>query len=146
MRETGFCLSAHYGAMPVNGWMVSRLWSCGCSPYCSTSYNVGMAKGMCRCGAQARRGQRDCAVCHAAWMREYRASHAPTAEERMKSNCRSYLHVYIKRGLVKRGACVLCGSEERIEGHHKDHGKPLDVVWLCRDHHVMVTMGLIMLP
>ena len=31
--------------------------------------------------------------------------------------------------------CVECGSMTNIERHHPDYSKPLEVIWLCRDHH-----------
>lgn len=27
--------------------------------------------------------------------------------------------------------CTICGANENVHGHHRDYGKPLDVVWLC---------------
>jgi hypothetical protein len=79
-------------------------------------------------------------------MRIHRADNPPTPEERKKSNCRSYLHVYVKRGRIVKAGCAICGSTDKVEGHHNDYSKPLDVVWLCRGHHVMVTQGLIECP
>ena len=37
--------------------------------------------------------------------------------------------------LVRPTACTQCGSSERIEGHHENYSKPLDVMWLCRVCH-----------
>jgi hypothetical protein len=39
--------------------------------------------------------------------------------------------------------CEICGSTEKIEGHHDDYRKPLDVVWMCKKHH-MEMHGLVM--
>ncbi len=38
----------------------------------------------------------------------------------------------IRSGKLKRpDRCSRCGGTERIQAHHPDHAKPLDVVWLC---------------
>jgi len=44
------------------------------------------------------------------------------------------LRAAIDRGDIKRGSCEVCGSL-RVDGHHPDHDKPLEVIWLCRKHH-----------
>ena len=41
----------------------------------------------------------------------------------------------IKRGLLARQACEVCGTEAG-EAHHDDYAEPLEVCWLCRKHHV----------
>lgn len=40
----------------------------------------------------------------------------------------------LKRGLIQRKPCEVCG-EERVDGHHPDYDRPMVVVWLCRRHH-----------
>ncbi|MEH7869692.1 hypothetical protein V7795_21430 [Rhizobium laguerreae] len=40
----------------------------------------------------------------------------------------------IRRGLISRGCCEVCGAED-TDGHHDDYDRPLDVAWLCRLHH-----------
>lgn len=40
----------------------------------------------------------------------------------------------IRRGEVRRGRCVVCGSF-RVDGHHPSYDAPLSVIWLCRRHH-----------
>lgn len=41
----------------------------------------------------------------------------------------------IKTGKLERKPCEQCGSEKRIHAHHDDYSKPLDVAWLCSEHH-----------
>lgn len=31
--------------------------------------------------------------------------------------------------------CEICGSTERIQAHHFDYSKPLEIIWLCEKHH-----------
>lgn len=101
-----------------------------------------------RCGKEPRRtpSQRWCLGCHAEWQRMNRKRHGELSEEqRLKSNARSYLHTYIARGKVEKGEhCAACGESPnallgRIEAHHADYSKPLEVIWLHRrchlDHH-----------
>lgn len=45
------------------------------------------------------------------------------------------LHTAVRYGKVKRGECAVCGCA-KVEGHHEDYSKPLEVVWLCKKHHV----------
>jgi hypothetical protein len=51
--------------------------------------------------------------------------------------CHSALHAAIRRGLVERKPCRICG-EPKTDGHHRDYQKPADVDWLCRKHHKLV--------
>lgn len=40
----------------------------------------------------------------------------------------------IRRGLIERLPCAVCGAE-KSEAHHPDYLDPLKVTWLCRAHH-----------
>ncbi|MBS0654123.1 MAG: hypothetical protein JSR39_11435 [Verrucomicrobia bacterium] len=43
----------------------------------------------------------------------------------------------IKKGkMIKGDKCELCGSVCKIEGHHADYSKPLEVQWICKKCHV----------
>lgn len=54
-----------------------------------------------------------------------------------KNRARGALRRAIKRGDVVRGEKCFEGGDcrGRIEAHHEDYSKPLDVVWLCNRHH-----------
>ena len=41
----------------------------------------------------------------------------------------------IRDGRLMKGTCEVCGTRDRVEGHHDDYSKPLDVRWLCFRHH-----------
>jgi hypothetical protein len=45
-----------------------------------------------------------------------------------------------KRGDLVPEPCILCGRTD-VDGHHEDYSKPLDVIWLCRRHHVWMHMA-----
>lgn len=40
----------------------------------------------------------------------------------------------VRAGRVEKLPCLICG--ENAEAHHPDYDRPLDVVWLCRPHHM----------
>jgi hypothetical protein len=40
----------------------------------------------------------------------------------------------LKSGILTKLPCFICG-EENTQGHHPDYSSPLDVVWLCVEHH-----------
>jgi len=46
----------------------------------------------------------------------------------------------IRRGELVRKPCEVCG-EIKVDGHHEDYSKPLDVRWLCRVHHIEAHNG-----
>lgn len=63
-----------------------------------------------------------------------------------RKNYRKYPEKQKARGLLKMGIlsgkvrkpkhCSICGTTtKRIEGHHKDYSKPLEVEWLCTACH-----------
>jgi ribosomal protein S27AE len=40
----------------------------------------------------------------------------------------------IRSGKLVKGLCEVCGSSN-VHAHHDDYSKPLDVRWLCPEHH-----------
>lgn len=41
----------------------------------------------------------------------------------------------LRSGKLQRQPCEVCG-DPRVDGHHPDYAKPLEVRWLCRTHHM----------
>lgn len=62
-----------------------------------------------------------------------------------KVAAREAMHRALKSGILKRLPCAVCGithgtiredgTKVRVEGHHADYSKPLDVTFYCGDHH-----------
>jgi RNase P protein component len=56
------------------------------------------------------------------------------ANNLMKVKAQRKVQDAVKRGLMKRRCCEVCGNE-KTHGHHDDYTRPLDVRWLCAAHH-----------
>lgn len=53
-----------------------------------------------------------------------------------KKAARIVLNHAVRGGWLTRGECADIGEHRgKIEGHHPDYSKPLEVVWLCVRHH-----------
>lgn len=55
-------------------------------------------------------------------------------EARRRKNVRRYTRRKVAQGKIQVLPCLICG--EKAEAHHPDYSQPLDVVWLCRKHHL----------
>jgi transcription elongation factor Elf1 len=86
-----------------------------------------------------------CKVCKNAYQRQYQKSQAgketqvkadQARKEKFahKRSARSKTFTAIKNGTIKVLPCLICG--EKAEAHHHDYSRPLDVMWLCRTHHI----------
>lgn len=55
----------------------------------------------------------------------------------LKQKARSLLNYYLKKGHIVKGDCIYKNEDclGRIEAHHNDYTKPLEVIWLCVKHH-----------
>lgn len=56
------------------------------------------------------------------------------AENRFKKKANSAVRKAIKAGTITPQPCEVCGAQ-KVDAHHEDYSKPLDVHWLCRRHH-----------
>ena len=53
-----------------------------------------------------------------------------------KRAARTFLNSYIKMGKVmKPNSCEICLQKAKVEGHHEDYSKPLEVKWVCKKCH-----------
>ncbi len=41
----------------------------------------------------------------------------------------------VQKGLLIKKPCEICGKK-KVEAHHQDHHKALEVNWLCKKHHL----------
>lgn len=59
------------------------------------------------------------------------------AVRRFRTRAGEMLNHAVELGLVERPeACEKCGTTtEKIQGHHYDYGRPLEVEWLCQKCH-----------
>lgn len=92
-----------------------------------------------------------CKDCQREYVRAYRKSSDGKAMERrvwraqladpaenLKRKARAAVARALKSGKLVRGECAKAGTSPcsgRIEAHHADHSKPLDVTWMCFGHH-----------
>jgi hypothetical protein len=58
-------------------------------------------------------------------------------EQADKVRARMAVFNALASGRLVRGACEEAGADCRgqVEAHHDDYGAPLDVRWLCKEHH-----------
>ena len=55
--------------------------------------------------------------------------------QRMKARTQSATRYAVATGKLKKLPCSVCGTRKKVEAHHTDYTKPLEVVWLCQYHH-----------
>lgn len=48
-----------------------------------------------------------------------------------KNNARQQAERAVKAGKIARRPCYFCDSSDRVEMHHPDYFRPLQVYWLC---------------
>jgi hypothetical protein len=58
------------------------------------------------------------------------------ASEKTKKAVYSSYNLALRKGLLIKKPCIICGTSERIEGHHFDYSKPLEVIWMCKKDHM----------
>lgn len=58
------------------------------------------------------------------------------ATQPIKVAARQAVSRAVRSGLLHKQPCEKCGCT-KVDAHHDDYSKPLDVRWLCRKHHLM---------
>lgn len=57
----------------------------------------------------------------------------------LKIKARRAVNYAVRSGkLIRPDTCSSCGAGGRIEGHHPDYTKPLEVVWVCTPCHAEI--------
>ncbi len=51
-----------------------------------------------------------------------------------KWKCRRHTLEAVRCGKLEKLSCEVCG-EAKVQAHHTDYSKPLEVNWLCTKHH-----------
>ncbi len=57
--------------------------------------------------------------------------------ERVETRARKLLNRVVAAGKIKKEPCKKCGYT-KVEAHHDDYTKPLEIIWLCRRHHILL--------
>ncbi len=58
-------------------------------------------------------------------------------KNRQKARAAQQVRDHVRRGtMIKPTNCEICLKTCKLEGHHQDYEKPLEVVWLCRTCHL----------
>ena len=70
---------------------------------------------------------------HNEYMRKWRVRHQ---EDPIKAKARHAVGHAIRDGKIIKQPCSVCGTLKNIQAHHPDYNEPLEVVWLCRKHHM----------
>ena len=103
--------------------------------YCKIKYHT-------RRSAYNKRKHHFCSrECYAKYRSECMASeeqnafgHGYSKEEREKRRkAREILNHYLRDKHLEKQPCEICGK--KAEAHHDDYDKPLEVRWLCFEHH-----------
>lgn len=48
-----------------------------------------------------------------------------------KYRARTAVNNAVRDGRLKKRPCAVCGETRKVQAHHADYSKPLDVTWIC---------------
>lgn len=118
---------------------VKRCFKCGRIKPLSEFYaHKQMRDGrLNKCKECTRRDTRERRSCHPDKELETRLS--ACARNPTRKNAYMAVDAAVRAGVISRpDRCMGCGcsdTEHRIEAHHSDYSKPLEVIWLCTPCH-----------
>lgn len=72
---------------------------------------------------------------HKEEIKEKRKIYKINNPEKIKARQKVLNSVYKKK--IFRQPCCVCGNP-KVEGHHEDYGKPLEIIWVCKKHHIEI--------
>lgn len=80
-----------------------------------------------------------------------KATNPEKYKERMEKRNSNYIqkhpdkyiaHMMVRNKLrdrkLDRKPCEVCGTTRKVEAHHDDYSKPLNVRWVCKKHHMEI--------
>lgn len=114
---------------------------------CSMCHQLKLESDFYRNRAQKDGFYHYCKECHITYFKKYaftkiRKKHQQrktanwTQKNPEKRKAHNILNTALHAGKITRQPCQVCGSTQRVEAHHEDYSKPLEVEWLCRKHHL----------
>lgn len=84
--------------------------------------------------ASSMRGYKKCMATEAGRKMRSATQARHNARHPDRHRARRLLNHAVARENIFRQPCEVCGAK-KVEAHHSDYSKPLDVRWLCRMHH-----------
>lgn len=136
--KIGYCLACH--RKKDNEWRLA------------TGRTKRHRTGLCRCGNKiAAYSKCYCFKCASLWRKKYLEKNPEIKQKMYKKwddtkfesfdEYVKYVARYtaanaIKRGMLVKMPCEICGITESIDAHHDDYSRALDVRWLCKKHHM----------
>lgn len=109
--------------------------------FCYPLYNARMTYSDGAWGAKAKQRSQN----RKEYFKQYKSKHAKSKNAKsdfkprgcIKRNARQRVRDHVLAGkMVKPAECEHCSAGGKLEAHHHDYSKPLEVVWLCKPCHV----------
>jgi len=67
---------------------------------------------------------------------EHRREYTNDRRDPVKERAHKAVEYAVKKGdITKPELCSDCNKDKRLDAHHEDYDKPLEVMWLCRSCH-----------